>query len=347
MSLIDVKVFNLLVHYGLEKEKNLIDLLEEALLEKLGEETVVRTKEYMYPNQVEFEKIGTIYYLKGYLFKSSTLKWKTVPGKAGRHEEDPGDKQVLPYSRFFLDIENHRLFWVTERGLTNSPTAWHFKSYIKKLSLQLLRENYKAEAERLWKAGKANRHQKKDKFVSEYLAERYLTRKLFSVELQPEVSSEKILEIINAKHHLVKKAVFYPRLNNASRNHVTLLFTNQAKIATDLKATSETSFVPEIPSGSLEKKELANIIEANDTEQILDFEFKIKDSRQSHSRQFTLASSGNDHESSIEKVETLQEDINEENLLSKILTKVKNLKPRDVTAEVRRNIKARVRAFID
>jgi len=246
MSTIDIKVYNILVHYGEGLNKNLLELLDEVLLENLiaGQE-IKLINQYMYPAEVKKISSAGKSYLTGYLFKSATLKWKTVPDDKKRHKVDPGNKKVLPYSYFILDLLDHRLFWVTERGLSSAPSAFNFASYIKKVSLPSLKQDYEGEAQAEWNSTPRNKRTGKwPKFLSQYLSDRNVSKNTFRVDLLPEVSSDKIKNILKKKQLIVRNATFYPKLNNITKNELKQLFTNVDEIASSMSGRNRRTVEP-------------------------------------------------------------------------------------------------------
>lgn len=348
MSIIDVKIFNILVHYGDHAEKNFIELLDEVLLEQLlASVTAQFKKEYMYPADVSVTTLSGKKYLTGYFYKSSTLKWKTTPNENGRHKTDPGNKKVLPYAKFFIDLEEHRLFWITERGLSSSPSAYNLKSYIKKICLPILKQDAEGEAAAAWKnIPRGSKNETWQRYLTRFLSERNLTQKTFKIDLNPEVSNEKIKKILDHKYHSIRRAIFYPKLNNATKNHLKQLFTGVGQLASETKGQGQVKIESVEKDMGLKKEPIFNLLEVNDKDQLLSFEFTIKDTRQSDSRPFKISNTNVEGSDRIQKVETLHQEIEAPNLLKTILEKVGALPKRTRTKKQRDDLKKRIKELL-
>lgn len=348
MAKLDIKVFNVLVHYGEGSQSNLLDLLDEVLLEELYKQSVVQHKEYMYPFDVDKLKYKNKDFLTGFFYKSATLKWTTTPDQEKRHKRDPGEKRVLPGARFFLDLENHRLFWITERGVSSSPNAYHFKSYVKAACLPILREIYEGYAKDAWKKRKRSKFVGTwEKFRAQYLRERNLNYKTFKVELNPEVSAQHIVEILENKNYLLKKAIFYPRLNNATKDHYKQLFTGVGQLADQAKATGQITLDPDEKKLGLNKKPIFELLAQNEKDQLLSFEFKLKD-KNSDAREFTVSNANIAGSENIQKVETIAEEIDSPSalVLKAMMQKFNDLADRTRTSERVQEIKSKIRKLL-
>lgn len=340
MSQLTVKAFNILVHYGENSEKNFVDLLDEALLESLLAEEYIKLTQYMYAQNVKKMKIGEKFYLQGVFFRSTTLRW-TQTDNGGRGKKNPGSVKSVPRAMFIIDIENHRLYWITDGIDTSQPTAYHFCTYIKRVSLPKLQELYENEAKALTKKQSIGKKSKRNIYTV-----LNLTTKTFSVKLNPEVSKDKVEKILGAKNIKIHKATFYPRLNNSSDKHFKQLFTDLGDFGAKTKGDPSLTIDPKDPKSGLEKEPVFGLLQANETEQILSFEFKLKDLNNPHKPIFTVANTTQSGTEKIQKTETLESTIESKSLLKDIIELMKDLKDRAITQTERKALRTKIAKIV-
>lgn len=126
--MITVKAYNFLVHYWEHDEKTLVDLVEDGLIEELQEETLNDGRNFSRVENVRISRIQASennshvskrYVLLGDFFRQSELKWDHVPDSSKKAKSEHGTKEIMPRAKFYLDLLEHTLFWITENGQTH------------------------------------------------------------------------------------------------------------------------------------------------------------------------------------------------------------------------------------
>lgn len=282
MSISDVKYFNLLVHYGLGSQNNFIQLLDEALLDVFADESkntfegihtlkIYDTRYFVLQNQ---------FYITGLLYKEGNLKWESVPNEIGEPILEPGRQAVMPYARYIISVSDHRLFWITKRGLTKSPSAYDFCYFIKKKTLEILRAKYTLEAEAEWLGNeeeiKELGFKNKRHYVGTYLKENKLNSKLFEIRAVPEVSSEAVNNIIDDQKYIIKGASFFPHMNNVTDDDCEELFTTADKVASEAESEATITLKPKSSEEGIKKETVKQILDINQKHNLLKFSLSLK-----------------------------------------------------------------------
>lgn len=295
MSTADIKYFNLLVHYGVDFKNNFIQLLDEALIEVLSnqENNAVQIANTIKVFDVKYFEINGQIFITGLLFKSGEVKWESIPNENDDPIMEPGTKRVMPYARFIISLSDHRLFWITKRGLTKSPSAHDFCFFVKKKCLPILREKYKLEAEIEWEAIKEDLKlegfKNKSHFVNTFLREHKLTGKLFEVRAVAEVSKEVVSNIIDEEKYIIKSATFFPHMNNVTDDDCEELFTKADKIAKEAESEATITLKPKSSEEGVKKSTIKDILNINQNHQLLKFSLSLKNILDKRQKPLTIS----------------------------------------------------------
>lgn len=332
MSTTDIKYYNLLVHYGVNFKSNLNELLNEGLIDIFSKEkdlTLLSSK-VMKMMQIRHFKIGSQMFLTGLLYKEGELIWESVPDDDLNPVNDPGSKQIMPYSRFILSISDHRLFWITKRGLTKSPSSHDFCYFIKRITLPILREKYSLDAEIEWESAKEELMEagfkNKRNYISTYLREHNLLPTLMEVRVVPEVAHEKITEIIDNENYIVKSAVFYPHMNNVTDDDCEELFTAADKIAKEAGSDASVTLKPKSNDEGIKKNALKDILNINSTKNLLRFKMSLKNIRDKRQKPLTVSNISDDESgTSIAKTAVIEGEPLQSSILSTVMSELPDM----------------------
>ncbi len=280
---IDIKVFNLLVHYGVDDSKNLIHLLEEGLGDILLKGPILRGPHSgSYVERVTYGEVGADFrYLSGYFYRSSMLSWSHVSdGDLARAEE--GSLEIYPRARFVIDLLHHHLYWITERGLTDNPYAQSFIFYIKEWSLKQIFRRYVEEAEsefeRLVGTFTAGKKPAKVRFVHEYLEKLGVTKQKFKIELVPLISKDQMATYFTDKKFVIESLKITPHIPNATNDDFEDLFPKAGRLASKAKAKARVTLTAEDKKEGIQKDVVREVFEHNNQFQILGIEMEVRDS---------------------------------------------------------------------
>lgn len=288
MSIADVKYFNFLVHFGPSNQYNLTELMEQCLLSCLGDEPVVTlpTSKSQQLRNIQCIEIDGNIYITGLMYKSGSLSWESIPDPNDDPTIDPGEQAIMPYARFILSPADHRLFWITKRGLSKSPTAIDFCNFIKRITLPVLRKNYKVQAELVWKDENpdfAERHRlpkainlEKKIFIKAYLESFKLTMTLMEIRVVPETSTELAMQFIEDPNFIVTNAILHPHMNNVTDEECSDLFTSADKLAKDSNGEVTVNLKADDNKVGLKKGALENLLKINENLNLLKYKLKLK-----------------------------------------------------------------------
>jgi len=306
----DIKFFNFLVHYGKNSDKHLKELIEEALINVLSSPehlSLVASKTIRIIKLHKIVKSKKIY-LTGLFYKTAKVNWETIPDDDDNPIDEPGSKNVMPYARFILSVGDHRLLWITKRGLTKSPTQNDFIHFIKKKSLVFLRQKYRDEADEIWEENSEELietgFKNKVEFKRRYLHEQKISYKLLQVRTVPEISSEDIYAIIDKKENIVTNAVFYPHMNNVKTKHCIDLITNADEIAKEGESEAEVVLKPISSKNGIKKSMIKRLLEITKLKRLARFKLTIK-STEAKSKPISISTNNDKNETEYSKVGTI------------------------------------------
>lgn len=272
MAKLDVKVFNLLIHYGKGFSHNLADLLEDCFFEILKEGQRDEGKHHAsFPVDVKLLEEKGIIYISGFFHKTSTLKWNFVPDGDRNPKMEPGQQDVIPRARFIIDTLNHRLFWITEVGETHAPTAKTWLHYLKKVCIPVLQDIY---LEKEFGEEKVSKNKKKT-----FLEENHLTARLLIANLVPIVTQESLSKYFKGPHFKISSIKITPHLPNPTNEEFKSLFVNTGKLAAKAEAKSKVELTALDRSKGMQKAVIEDVLTKNQNAQLLTVEMRINDSR--------------------------------------------------------------------
>lgn len=326
VSTADIKYFNLLVHYGVDFQNNFSQLLIEALAEVLGDpdQNTLQLSNTLKIFDLHYFEHSKQMFLTGLLYKSGVVKWESVPNENDDPILDPGTKKVMPYARFLISIADHRLFWITKRGLTKSPSANDFCFFVKKKCLPILREKFKLDAQIEWEAIKdelkEDGFKSRSHYVNTYLKENKLTSKLFEVRAVAEVSEEVISTIIDDKKYIIKSATFFPHMNNVTDDDCEELFTTADKIAKEAESEATITLKPKSNEDGVKKDAIKDILAINQQHRLLKFSLSLKNIRDKKQKPLVI-SNAQDTDINIAKTGVVEGEVRDNEILSSIISK--------------------------
>lgn len=311
-EVIDIKAFNFLVHYGPQNQFNLSELVEEALLEVLRNPPRIGGR-VQYLRDIEVIEIGHGLGITGLMYKHGEVSWKSVPNEDLDPIDDPGSKNILPYSRFILTVPGHRLLWLTERKLSKSPSAIDFCRYLKRACLPILRLKYKMLAEIDWAAAEPEIREvgfaRKSEYISEFLKANNISSPGLDIRVVPEVSLEKVEEVLSRTDLLVSEARLFPHMNNVTDDDCEELFTKADKLAKSADSKAYIDLKPIDPKQGIAKKAITDVLEINDRKKLLKFELTLKKKDQKGSKPIKLSSTENETDTNIARAEMIEGDL--------------------------------------
>lgn len=338
MSTADIKYFNLLVHYGVDFENNFSELLNDALVAVLGnpDNNTLQISNTIKIFDVKYFESSNQLFLTGLLYKSSLVKWESVPNEDDDPILDPGTKKVMPYARFLISIADHRLFWITKRGLTKSPSANDFCFFIKKKCLPILREKFKLDAQIEWESFKdelkEDGFKNRGHYVNTYLKENKLTSKLFEVRAVAEVSEEVISAIIDDDKYIIKSATFYPHMNNVTDDDCEELFTKADKIAKEAESEATITLKPKSNDEGIKKDTIKDILAINQQHQLLKFSFSLKNILDKKQKPLVISNTRNT-DVNIAKTGVVDGEVRDNEVLGSIIHKFPDIVGQDDVSE--------------
>lgn len=293
MSIADIKSFNFLVHYGFRLSNNLTELLEEALVHVLKRPPKIYFGGTQYIKELQVLPIHDGYAFTGLFYKKGTLKWTSVPDEDDEPKEDPGTKHVLPYARFVLFYPSHQLLWITQRGLSKSPSAIDFCRYIRRTTHPILKERYKLIAESLWEVAeddlREDGYAQRRYFVNEFLTQHNLTGKHFQVRVVPEISLENVLSILQRDELKLVNVKLYPYMNNVTDEDCEELFTKADKFANEAQSQGIFELKPKDSKIGVDKKPIVELLKVNDSKSLVRVDFTLKDKTDEQKRPVRLS----------------------------------------------------------
>lgn len=298
MSIADVKFYNLLVHFGPEYSYNLRELLELAFLDLGTGKEVIKLPNFgnLQMRELRYFKQDDQYYLTGLLYKTGVVAWEYIPDSNRDPQIAPGTQSVMPYSRFILSISDHRIFWITKRGLSLAPSIGDFCSFIKRVTLPYLRSLFTAQAEIEWQSELEERDDDtavnkfaKRKFIFEYLKIFKLTSGLMEVRYVAETSKDKVKDLIFDPKYVIKNATFFPHMNNVTDEECRELFTDADSIANQANAKASLVLTPKIPKEGVLKEVVGQMLDINERLNLLKFKFSLKNKNNKDEKVVTVS----------------------------------------------------------
>lgn len=301
MSKCDIQVLNLLVHYGENEERVLVDLLEDGLLKILMKGPLLDSGKPCVAENVKIDQQDShSIFLTGYFHREHTVKWRFSRNGSLPHK-NPGTKDIFPQSRFVLDLNRHLLFWITQRGESYAPRGSEFKRYFTHYALQALQKKYRPIAESAYKkylvaAKKTEESEKKitkARFVADFMARHHVTRKTFRVDLVPVVSTEKIQAFFTDPKYRIQQIKIFPKLPNPSNKDFEDLFPKTGQLASSADATAAVTLNAIDKEKGIKKAAIGSVIEKNQEHQSIDVEMRIQNTELSDAKPITVANSSN------------------------------------------------------
>lgn len=291
--MIDVRVFNLLVHYGEQDEKNLVDLLEDGLLDYLNDGPVWGNSNPAYVKDVKTKKTteGRIL-LTGYFHRASELEWDFVPKDDFTAKSEHGVQQVMPQARFSIDLLEHKLLWITARGKTHKPHPKNFESYLKYGFLPILRGRYSEIANVLYaeKYGETPRSErpKVGQFRAEYLQKMRLSRSEFKLKLVPLIADKELETYFKEKRYKIRKVKFYPHISNPTNDELADLFVDVAKFGSEAGGKVNLEIAAADKSKGVNKAAIQEVFEKNREKQLVDVRMIVEDKESPEEKPITV-----------------------------------------------------------
>lgn len=118
---------NFNVTFGKDNEpllNHFFDIIYPAFISDFRSEPKENTT--LFFSNVQIKEVNGVNYLIGYFIKNTLLTRETVWN--GTLEESPDSIPSAPYSRFFINLKNHRMVLV--KNEKNSPTVPSFKQHV-------------------------------------------------------------------------------------------------------------------------------------------------------------------------------------------------------------------------
>lgn len=280
--MIDVKIFNLLVHYGENDQKNLIDLLEDGLLDFLSQGHVWGSNNPAYVKDVKIELSGDRIFLVGYFHRASELEWDFVPKSDYTAKLEHGTQSVMPQARFCIDLLEHKLLWITERGKTHKPHQKNFESYLKYGFFPILRKKYKEIANSLYaeKYGNSSKSErpKIGAFRAEYLKKMKLYRSEFKLKLVPLIADRDVELYFSEKRFKIKRIRITPHISNPTNDELADLFVDIAKFGSEANSYPKLDLTPADKTKGVNKDTIKKVVDKNKSKQLVDLHMTVEDS---------------------------------------------------------------------
>lgn len=344
MSKIDIRVFNFLVHYGPKDQKNLLDLMEECLWGLLLQGPVLEGRNSAYVENVT-PVSGRDTLISGYFYRSSLLQWDFIK-KGDLAKLAPGEQEVMPRARFIIDLLNHRLFWITERGKTHKPHHLNFVAYSKKLCLSYLQTKYAKIAADEYAEEKP---EKKTRFqyIRERFLEEHVTSATFKMELVPLLETDSLKIYLEGDRYRIDKLKIVPHINNPTNEDFADLFENTGKFASKARAKAAVTLKPAVKGESLNKEVVKEVVEENETKQLLDLEMDIKDTHNEEAAPIKVSNNPKVAATDISLKYSVELSIDAQGVVGKIEQFMSTRAARDLGQEVIDKIKRRIKSLFE
>ena len=111
-----LRVFNLLVHYGEDNNRNFRHLLKDGFFHLFDEEAIVNAKGMTsYIDKLKYISADGSYYCTGIFYKEARINIDHKKNKDQKAVNDPIREETYPRAYFVLDLVKHRLYWFTKK----------------------------------------------------------------------------------------------------------------------------------------------------------------------------------------------------------------------------------------
>lgn len=281
-ALINVQVYNFLVHYGEDAKNNLFDLFEDGLKDLLYKGEHWGKTNVCYVQNIKYIENKDSIFLTGYFHRSIELEWEYVPDKYYNAKRSPGSVDVMPRARFVIDLVNHRLFWITNVGRTYSPRASHFQSYVKSNMLKILRTKYSEIGEIEYQSLLEKEGEKEPpswrEFKGEFLIKNKIRNDLMSIKLVPLVAHQSIEKYFKEDKYLITSVKFRPHISNPTNDDFADLFVDTAKFASSAQGKIDIDLKATDTKAGINKEAVKKVVDENRKKQLLDLTMNVVDS---------------------------------------------------------------------
>ena len=290
INFIRVEGYNLLIHYHKDESKNLIHLLAEGLLDRLkdGNQKQKFRASVSCCKNVKVVSISNKKFVTGYFHKSTKLEWDHVESNEEPVKET-GSQRVMPAARFYIDVENHNIYWITKVGITGNPTIINFLSFLKNTSTDMLVGQYSMEFNEKYKPKIKGRSTKKiKKALTEFLKENKVTTAEFKIELVPLIPSDMLHKFFTRKYKIME-IVLRPKKSNPKKKDFDDLLEKAEDTFSDANADVEIKAKASNSKEGMDQKKLEKAVSKTLEEGTLLLKMKVKEKNEEEKGDFIVS----------------------------------------------------------
>lgn len=289
-NLIRVEGYNLLIHYHKDESKNLIHLLTEGLLDKLkdGSQKQKFRASISCCKEVSVVKISNKKFVTGYFHKSTRLDWDHIEAN-----EEPvkkrGHQRVMPRARFYIDVENHNIYWITKAGITGNPSISNFLAFLKQTSTDILVRNYSKEFNKNHKPHIKSKDAKKVKrALLEFLKDNKVTSAEFKIELVPLIPAQMLKKFFTPKYKIME-ILLRPKKSNPKKKDFDNLLEKAEDTFSDADADVEIKAKASNSKKGMNQKKLEDAVSKTLEEGTLLLKMKVQEKNEEEKGDFIVS----------------------------------------------------------